>query len=67
MRAADKVSIGLGGTAADTSFRLADDRGFFKEAGIEPNMIVLDSGAKQIAPFGTGEIDVGSGALSVGF
>jgi NitT/TauT family transport system substrate-binding protein len=67
VRAADKVSIGLGGTAADTSFRLADDRGFFKEAGIEPNMIVLDSGAKQIAPLGTGEIDVGSGALSVGF
>jgi len=28
---------------------------------------VLDSGAKVIAPLGTGELDVGSGALSVGF
>jgi len=64
---ADKVAIGLGGTAADTSFRIAEDRGFFKEAGIETNMVVLDSGAKQIAPLGTGELDVGSGALSVGF
>ena len=28
---------------------------------------MLDSGAKVIAPLGTGELDVGSGALSVGF
>src|SRR5262249_56974662 len=35
--------------------------------GLDVDLIVLDSGAKVIAPLGTGELDVGSGALSVGF
>jgi NitT/TauT family transport system substrate-binding protein len=66
-RAADKVAVGTGGSASDAPFYIAYDRGFFKDEGLDVDLIVLDSGAKVIAPLGTGELDVGSGALSVGF
>src|SRR3977135_2613170 len=65
--AADKVKVGTGGSARDAPFYIAQDKGFFKDEGLEVDLIVLDSGAKVIAPLGTGELDVGSGALSVGF
>src|SRR5258706_787067 len=64
--AADKVAVGTGGSASDGPFYIAYDRGFFKDEGLDVDLIVLDSGAKVIAPLGTGELDVGSGALSVG-
>jgi NitT/TauT family transport system substrate-binding protein len=65
--AADKVAVGTGGSASDAPFYIAQDRGFFRDEGLDVDLIVLDSGAKVIAPLGTGELDVGSGALSVGF
>src|SRR5713226_7120323 len=65
--AADKVVVGTGGSASDAPFYIAYDRGFFKDERLDVDLIVLDSGAKVIAPLGTGELDVGSGALSVGF
>src|SRR6476646_7111519 len=64
---ADKVAVGTGGSASDAPFYIAYDKGFFKDEGLDVDLIVLDSGAKVIAPLGTGELDVGRGALSVGF
>ena len=66
-QAADKVAVGTGGSAGDAPFYIAQDKGYFKNEGLDVDLIVLDSGAKVIAPLGTGELDVGSGALSVGF
>jgi NitT/TauT family transport system substrate-binding protein len=66
-QAADKVAVGTGGSASDAPFYIAYDKGFFRDEGLDVDLIVLDSGAKVIAPLGTGELDVGSGALSVGF
>src|SRR5260370_18488781 len=66
-KGADKVAVGTGGSASDAPFYIAYDKGFFKDEGLDVDLIVLDSGAKVIAPLGTGELDVGSGALSVGF
>jgi len=66
-QAADKVAVGTGGSTSDAPFYIAYDKGFFKDEGLDVDLIVLDSGAKVIAPLGTGELDVGSGALSVGF
>src|SRR5262249_41672866 len=67
VQAADKIAVGTGGSASDAPFYIAYDKGFFKDEGLDVDLIVLDSGAKVIAPLGTGELDVGSGALSVGF
>jgi NitT/TauT family transport system substrate-binding protein len=65
--AADSVQVGTGGSASDAPFYIAQDRGYFKDENLDVKLLVLDSGAKVIAPLGTGELDVGSGALSVGF
>lgn len=64
--AADKVNVGLGGSSVDTAFYLARDRGYFKNENIDVNFIVFAAGAQEIAPLGTGELEVGSGAASVG-
>jgi NitT/TauT family transport system substrate-binding protein len=64
--AVDIVKVGLGGSAVDASLYIAHDKGFFTAEGIDAQFIVFDSGAKEIAPLGTGELDVGSGAASVG-
>jgi NitT/TauT family transport system substrate-binding protein len=64
--AADKVNVGLGGSSVDTPFYLARDKGYFKDENIDVNFIVFTSGALEIAPLGTGELEVGSGAASVG-
>ena len=66
-QAADKITVGTGGSAGDAPFYIAQDKGYFQNEGLDVNLIILDSGAKVIAPLGTGELDVGSGALSVGF
>jgi NitT/TauT family transport system substrate-binding protein len=64
--AADKVNVGLGGSSVDIAFYLARDDGYFKAENIDVNLLVFTSGANEIAPLGTGELEVGSGAASVG-
>jgi NitT/TauT family transport system substrate-binding protein len=66
-QAADKVRVGVGGSSSDAPLYLAKDLGFFGDEGLDVDIINLDSGAKIMAPLGTGELDVGAGALSVGF
>jgi len=66
-QAADRVAVGTGGSASDAPFYIAYDKGFFKDEGLDVDLIVLDSGAKVIAPLGTGELDVGGGTVSAGF
>ena len=64
--AADKVRIGIIGSAGDVPFYLAADRGFFAEAGIDPVFEPMGSLAKQIVPLSTGDLDVACGAVSAG-
>ena len=66
-RSAETINLAVIGSAVDTPFYIARERGFFKEQDIEVNFISFDSGAKVIAPLGTGDVDIGSGALSVAF
>ena len=64
--AAEKVKIAIIGGAADIGFYLADAKGWFAADGIEVEMITFDSGARMIAPMASGEIDVGTGAVTAG-
>jgi NitT/TauT family transport system substrate-binding protein len=64
--ATDMVNVGLGGSSVDTAFYLARDKGYFKDENINVNFIVFTAGSQEIAPLGTGELEVGSGAASVG-
>jgi NitT/TauT family transport system substrate-binding protein len=64
---AETVNVGLANTLADCTLYIGFDRGYFAAEGLEVNFVVLDSGGKMIAPLGSGQLDVGSGALSAGF
>lgn len=66
-RALDKVRVGVGGSASDAPLYLAKEFGIFAEEGLDVEIINLDSGAKIMAPLGTGDLDAGAGAMSVGF
>ncbi len=62
--AAEKVRIGILNGASAFIPLVADGKGFMKEAGIEPEFIIFDSGAKMIPSIATGELDIGIGASS---
>jgi NitT/TauT family transport system substrate-binding protein len=65
--AAEPVAVGIGGSSSDAPLYIAQQKGYFADEGLDVNLLVLDTGAKIIAPLATGELQVGSGALSVGF
>ncbi|MDE3076465.1 MAG: ABC transporter substrate-binding protein, partial [Chloroflexota bacterium] len=54
------------GTASESAIFIALARGYFKEVGIAPEFITLDSAARAIPLLGTGDIDIGSGVMSAG-
>ena len=60
------VRVGVTNLTTDIAFYLAEKRGYFKQEGITVETIKFDSGAKMIAPLGTGQLDVGGGATSAG-
>lgn len=66
-QAAETINLAVIGSAVDTPFYIAREKGFFKQEDLDVNFVSFDSGAKVIAPLGTGELDIGSGALSVAF
>lgn len=64
--AADKVQVGIISNGSDAPFFIADSKGYFHQEGIDVTLTTFDSAGKMIAPLGTGELDVGSGATSAG-
>jgi len=65
-QAADKVRVGTIGSTSDAGLYLAEAKGFFKAEGLDVDLTTFDAAAKMIAPLGTGDLDVGSGAASAG-
>ena len=64
--AADKVKIGVVGSATDVIHILADKNGFFREENIAPEFINFISATTMIAPLAGGDLDVGGGGPSAG-
>src|SRR5882757_9262981 len=60
------VKIGVVNLSTDVAFYIAEKRGYFKAEGLKADFAYFDSGAKMIAPLGTGLIDAGGGATSAG-
>ena len=65
-QAAEKIKVGLVAAVSDAPFLIAEARGYYRDAGVEVETIHFDSAAKQMAPLATGDLDVGSGAISAG-
>jgi NitT/TauT family transport system substrate-binding protein len=61
---AQELAVGTIGASSDSPFFIADKRGYFKEEGLTVKFIRFDSAAKAMAPLGTGELAVASGATS---
>lgn len=64
--AADKISIGVVDAASDAALFIAQERGYYKDEGLEASFVELDSGAKMPASLGAGQLDIGGGAASAG-
>ena len=58
VRAAQKVTLGVVNTISDAPYFIADGRGYFKDAGLDVEIINFPSGAKMISSLATGELDV---------
>jgi NitT/TauT family transport system substrate-binding protein len=61
---AQELAVGTIGASSDSPFFIADKRGYFKDEGLTVKFIRFDSAAKAMAPLGTGELLVASGATS---
>jgi NitT/TauT family transport system substrate-binding protein len=61
---AQELAVGTIGASSDSPFFIAEKRGYFKDEGLSVKFIRFDSAAKAMAPLGTGELAVASGATS---
>ena len=60
------VHVGIVGATTEVGQYLALDRGYFEEAGLQPDFVRFDSTPQMTAPLSTGDLDVGSGAIGAG-
>jgi NitT/TauT family transport system substrate-binding protein len=61
-----KVTIGVTNSATDVGFFIAHKKKYFAEENIDAQFVTFDSAAKMIAPFASGDLDVGAGGTSAG-
>src|SRR3984957_4655413 len=62
----EQVKVGTTNVASDVGFFIAEQKGYFRDAGIAVTTTTFASAAKMIAPLGTGELDVGGGTVAAG-
>lgn len=62
----DTVTVGISNSLSDVPFFIANDKGYFREAGLDVKLLPFDSGARMIAPLGAGQLDVAAGSASAG-
>jgi len=62
--APQKVRIAVQMNVTIAPLVLADERGYFKEAGIDVDLVPMGGGSEMAAPLATGEIDAGLGGIS---
>ncbi len=60
------VKVGTTDFSSDIGLFIASKRGYFSDEGLSVELVHFDSGAKMIAPLGSGDLDVGAGAISAG-
>jgi NitT/TauT family transport system substrate-binding protein len=63
---AEDVTLGAPAVITNAPFFIAEANGYFSDEGLAVHIVDFDSAAKMIPSLGTGELDVGAGAPSVG-
>ena len=61
-----RVNVGIANSATDVGLFVAYKKGYFAREGIDANLVTFDSGVRMIAPFASGDLDVGGGGPSAG-
>jgi NitT/TauT family transport system substrate-binding protein len=61
-----KLQVGLVVSVSDAGFFIANDKGYFRDQGIELEISRFDSAARMVAFLGTGQLDLGGGAPGAG-
>jgi NitT/TauT family transport system substrate-binding protein len=64
--AAEKVKVATARTISDAGLYMAAFQDWFRDEGLELDLIAFDSSTKMIAPLGVGDLDVGGGTVSAG-
>ena len=59
-----RINAGISNTVSDIGIYIADKKGYFKREGLDVNMISFDAGSRMIAPFASGDLDVGAAGPS---
>jgi NitT/TauT family transport system substrate-binding protein len=65
-QSAVKVLVGTTNSNSDAPFFIGEAKGYFREQGLDVQLLAFDSAAKMVAPLGTGRLDVAAGAPSAG-
>jgi len=65
-QAADKVNVAVLNAAGDVGLFIAQERGYFRQEGLDVTLTHIDAAAKMIPLLGTGDLDVGGGATTAG-
>jgi NitT/TauT family transport system substrate-binding protein len=60
------VRLGMLQSTTDAPIYIAQQKGFFRQEGINVEIIPFDAGAAMIAPLGTGQLDIAAGSPSAG-
>jgi NitT/TauT family transport system substrate-binding protein len=60
------VHVGTVNQASDAGLYVAIEKGYFAELGLKVELVTFTNAATMIAPLGSGELDVGGGAVSAG-
>ncbi len=59
-----RVRVGVIGSTSDAGFYIGQDRGYYREEGLELELVRFQTGPEMVPPLGTGQLDVGGGAPS---
>ncbi len=62
----EPVKAGITNVSSDVGFFIAEQKGYFRDEGLDVSTTSFASAAKMIAPLGTGELDVGGGTVAAG-
>src|SRR5439155_23438635 len=60
------VKVGALGIGSEAAIYIALDRGYFREEGLEIELVPFSRGAEQLAPLAIGELHFGSGSPDPG-
>ncbi|HLH26034.1 MAG TPA: ABC transporter substrate-binding protein [Chloroflexota bacterium] len=64
--AAEPVRFGVLSAATDAGIFIAQELGYFREQGVDLDLVPFDSAARMVAPLGAGQLDAGGGSHSAG-